>query len=235
MSLRYKQQILVKEFGRIGQQKITNAKVLIVGAGGLGTPVAASLSASGIGSLGIMDFDVVEKSNLHRQFLYSEKDVGKQKAVVLSAKIKSQNPEIVCVPYIQKIESMDSSEIIARYDLICDCTDNFEARRQLNLLAQEHSKPIVYAAISGWEGYITILNYKKRFLLEDVFSIETYAKNAINNCTATGIINTTCGIAGNIQANEVIKLILGAGDVLDGYLLCFNSYKNIFRTFRLNT
>jgi molybdopterin/thiamine biosynthesis adenylyltransferase len=232
--LRYAQQIIVPEIGIEGQQRIAAAKVLIVGAGGVGTPVACYLAAGGIGNIGIMDGDKVDASNLHRQFLYHENDMGQNKAEVLVHKLRQQNPSIQ-ITAIQGFLNQDmAEEIFSGFDIICDCTDNVTARVIIDQTCGNLKKPLVYAAVREWEGYVSVFHYKKEVKLFDIFPEQAFMDEATNNCSISGVINTTCGIAGSIQAAEVFKILSGSENVLDGSLLCFNSLVNKFRTLQIN-
>lgn len=230
---RYFQQQIVPEMGIAGQQKMKSAKVLIVGAGGLGTPVAVALNAAGVGKIGIVDGDVIEESNLARQFLFNPDEVGQSKVETLSAKLKSQNPESELIVFNNFLSSKNAA-IIGDFDIICDCTDNAQARLLIDQMCFEFQKPLVYAAVRDWQGYVTVLNHQHKIRLTDIFSITDFEETAAN-CAVAGIINTTCGIAGNLQANEVIKIILATDHPLDGQILCFNALDMIFRTFKIRT
>ena len=232
--LRYAQQIIVPEIGIEGQQRIASAKVLIIGAGGLGTPVACYLVAGGIGNIGIMDGDKVEASNLHRQFLYHENDIGQNKAEVLVHKLRQQNSSIQ-ITAIQGFLNQDiAEEIFSGFDIICDCTDNVTARLIIDQTCGNLKKPLVYAAVREWEGYVSVLHYKKEVKLFDIFPEQAIMDESTHNCSISGVINTTCGIAGSIQAAEVFKILSRSENVLDGSLLCFNSLVNKFRTLQIN-
>ncbi len=231
---RYVQQEIVPEIGKIGQSKLKQAKVLIVGAGGLGTPVSAYLSAIGVGKIGIIDGDKIEISNLNRQFFFDENQIGLFKVDVIIDKLKNQNPEIEFINFNFFITNENIEKIILDFDIICDCSDNLETRLLLDKSCSKYRKPLVYAAVKDWEGYITILHHKKSICLNDVFPAEELFKNEIINCSNSGIVNTTCGIAGSIQANEVIKIVLDLDNQLDGEILCFNSFNIIFRKFKIN-
>jgi molybdopterin/thiamine biosynthesis adenylyltransferase len=230
---RYWQQIIVPEIGAEGQQKLAAAKVLIIGAGGLGTPVAVYLAAAGVGTIGIADGDTVALSNLSRQFLYDETNIGQSKAIVLAAKLAAQNAGITINPHEQLLNEANSSALIGQYNVICDCTDNAEARILINTTCGQLNKPLVYAVVKDWEGYVTVLHHTKKVSLEHIFSTSSLLENAALNCSVAGIVNTTCGIAGSNQACEVLKVIFGVGSELDGGILCFNSFGPLFRVFRL--
>lgn len=230
---RYTQQILVNELGIEGQVKINNAKILIVGAGGLGTPVATYLAAAGVGTLGILDGDNISQTNLHRQYLYTPQDVEQNKSEKLVEKIQLQNPEIKTVTYTRFLKVDNATSILKGWDIICDCTDNLQTRLILDQTCFELGIPLVYAAVRGWEGYLTILNFNKKIRLTQIFSLQDLKKEAENNCNISGIIGMTCGVLGSLQANETIKIILDQKTILDGEILCINTLLNSFRKFKL--
>ena len=232
--LRYAQQMIVPEIGIDGQSRISAARVLIIGAGGLGTPVACYLAAGGIGNIGIMDGDKIEATNLHRQFLYDENDIGLSKAEVLVHKLQRQNPSIVITAIQAFLDKDMAEELFATYDIICDCTDNVTVRIIIDKACENLKKPLVYAAVREWEGYVTVLHLKKGVKLFDIFQEQELINESTNNCSISGVINTTCGIAGSMQASEVFKIICGLDNVLDGSLLCFNALVNKFRILHLN-
>jgi molybdopterin/thiamine biosynthesis adenylyltransferase len=231
--LRYIQQIAVPEIGAEGQQKLRNAKVLVIGAGGLGTPVAVYLAAAGVGVIGIMDGDKVSVSNLSRQFMYLESDKGKLKAGLLRARLKAQNPAVHIDTIPEMLYADNAASYIGKYDIVCDCTDNAAARTLIDKTCGELKKPLVYAAVRGWEGYLTVLHHTKGISLDKIFSQELMLDPDIINCSAAGIVNATCGIAGSLQAAEVIKIITGLPSKLDGGILTFTIADPVFRLFEL--
>ncbi|MFA6083130.1 ThiF family adenylyltransferase [Mucilaginibacter sp.] len=224
--LRYSCQIALPGFSEAAQQQLQQAKVLIVGAGGLGCPSAQYLAASGIGTLGIADFDTVSISNLHRQVLYNPDEVGLLKAEVACTRLQKQNPGIKLVPHTIKITSANVMQIIERYDIIVDGTDNFETRYLLNDAAVLTGKPVVYGAIYQYEGQVAVWNvlntdgsrspnYRDLFPQVDATQIP--------NCAEGGVIPTLAGIIGCMQANEVIKYIAKADELLAGKVLVFDA------------
>lgn len=224
--LRYSCQLTLPGFGKESQQKLQQAKVLIVGAGGLGCPAAQYLTASGIGIIGIADFDTISTSNLHRQILYTPAEVGSLKAETACKKLRLQNPGIRLIPIIAKITSENAMQIINDYDIVIDGTDNFETKYLLNDACVLSGKPLVYAAIYQYEGQVALLN-----VLNDD---ETYSPNyrdlfsgvnasQIPSCAEGGVIPTIAGIIGCVQANEVIKWITGAGDLLAGKIFIIDA------------
>lgn len=231
MMKRFQQQIILPEIGVDGQQKIFQASVLVVGAGGLGVVVCSYLVAMGIGKVGICDYDNVEESNLHRQFCYNPNDIGINKASVLAQKLKIQNPEIVINDFKIKIDELNIEEIAKDYQLICDCTDKGGIRMIINNYSEKHKKPLIHGAVSDWQGYITVFHYKKNIGLTDIFDSSEYFN--IQNCTIIGVNSAVCGLIGSYMVNETIKIVLNLDNVLDGKLLYINTLNNFIRTIKL--
>jgi len=232
-STRYAQQIAVDQVGEEGQQRLTAARVLVIGAGGLGTPVATTLAAVGIGTLTLVDGDRIEATNLHRQFHYHPADIGAQKATTLAARLKGQNPEISIRAIDQHLDAANAAQLIAEHDVVCDCTDNLEARILIDRVCGELGKPLVFAAVREWEGYLTVLHHAQRFHLREAFDMQAYYADQVLNCAVAGIVPTTCNVLGNLQANEAIKVVLGLPTTLDSGLLCVDLRRMVFRTFVL--
>jgi molybdopterin/thiamine biosynthesis adenylyltransferase/rhodanese-related sulfurtransferase len=224
--LRYSCQIALPGFSEHAQQLLQNARVLIVGAGGLGCPAAQYLAAAGVGTLGIADFDTVSISNLHRQILFTPDDAGKKKTEIACQRLQIQNPEIKLVPHDVRITSQNVMDIIGNYDILVDGTDNFETRYLLNDAAVITGKPIVYGAIYQYEGQVAIWNVvndtgMKSSNYRDLFpSVDA---TQIPNCAEGGVIPTLAGIIGCLQANEVIKYITKTGELLAGKVLVFDA------------
>lgn len=223
--LRYSCQMALPGFGEEAQQRLLRSKVLVVGAGGLGCPAAQYLTAAGVGTLSIVDFDTVSVSNLHRQVLYGTDDVGRSKAHVACEKLGMQNPDITLVPHHQKITHENVMDIVVNYDVIVDCTDNFETRYLLNDAAVLSGKPLVYGAIYQYEGQVAVWNVLVKGNLSpnyrDLFSDVNAAQ--IPDCTTGGVIPTLAGIIGCMQANETIKYITQTGELLAGKVLLFDA------------
>jgi sulfur-carrier protein adenylyltransferase/sulfurtransferase len=224
--LRYSCQIALPGFSEATQQQLQNAKVFIVGAGGLGCPAAQYLTSSGIGMIGIADFDVVSISNLHRQILYTPAEVGLKKAEIAYKKLQQQNPGVKLVAHDVKITSANVLEIIDKYDIVLDGTDNFDTRYLLNDACVLKGKPLVYGAIYQYEGQVAVWNIQNadgtrtpnyRDLFPEVNSTQ------IPNCAQGGVIPTLAGIIGCMQANEVIKYITKTGELLVGKVLIFDA------------
>ncbi|RFZ84988.1 thiamine biosynthesis protein [Mucilaginibacter terrenus] len=223
--LRYSCQMALPGFGESTQRLLQAARVLIVGAGGLGCPAAQYLAASGVGTIGIADYDVVSVSNLHRQILYDPDDAGKNKAIIACERLLRQNPEIQLVPHVDKITSANVLQIIDGYDVIVDCTDNFDTRYLLNDAGVLSNKPVVYGAIYQYEGQVAVWNVVNHDGARSPNYRDLFPKvdaSQIPNCSVAGVIPTLAGIIGCIQANEVIKYITGSLGVLTGKVLVFD-------------
>ncbi|CAN5713971.1 adenylyltransferase/sulfurtransferase MoeZ [soil metagenome] len=224
--LRYSCQINLPGFEEIAQQKLKEAKVLVVGAGGLGCPSAQYLAAVGIGNLTIADDDVISIGNLHRQILYTPAEVGLKKAVIATQKLQQQNPQVDITALNTRISSENVLDIIKKFDIILDGTDNFDTRYLLNDACVLLSKPLVYGAIYQYEGQVAIWNMANddgtrtpnyRDVFPEVDPLQ------IPNCAEGGVIPTLAGIIGCMQANEVIKFITGTGELLAGKILMFDA------------
>ncbi len=219
---RYSRHILLPEVGIEGQQKLKNASVLIVGVGGLGSPLALYLAASGIGRIGIIDFDVVAESNLQRQVLFSHSDLGQKKVNSAREKLQSINPHIGIEIYEESLTSDNAVEIIAKYDIVADGTDNFPTRYLVNDVCMILGKPNVYASIFGFEGQTSVFVKDKGPCYRCLFPSPPNA-GSVPSCSEAGVLGVLPGILGTIQATEVIKLILEIGDPLIGRLLTYNA------------
>lgn len=219
---RYSCQVALADFGNIAQENLAQAKVLVVGMGGLGCPASQYLVAAGVGTVGLVDFDQVSISNLHRQILYGDKDVGKLKVNVAKNKLKSQNPSTILRTYNQKITKQEDLEnIIEDYDIILDCLDNFETRYILNDSCVLAGKPLVYGSIYQYEGQVAVWNHGPGSVnYRDVFP--KASSNNIPNCSDGGVIPTIAGIVGCLQANEAIKYLADLDGLLKNQLLIFD-------------
>ena len=226
---RYSRQIILKDVGVIGQKKILNTKVLIVGAGGLGCPIADYLSRAGVGTIGIADFDKVNLSNIHRQNLYNSKDVGKYKVDVVRKKIKSINPFTKIKTYKKKITNKNLNKIIKGFDIIADGSDNFKTKFLLNKYSIKHKKILIAGAISKFDGHVFTFDFKdsKTPCLRCFYQSEP--SDEVLNCEAEGIMGPLAGIIGNIQANEILKKILKIGKDLNKNILILNLLTLNFR------
>jgi len=235
---RYSCQMALPGFGEAAQQLLYNAKVLIVGAGGLGCPAAQYLTAAGIGTLGIADNDVVSTSNLHRQILFTPGDEGKKKATVAAERLQQQNPGIKIIPHDVRVTSTNVVALIGQYDIVVDCTDNFETRYLLNDACVLSGIPVVYGAIYQFEGQVAVWNIQ----YADGTSSPNYRDlfpqvNAtqIPDCAEGGVIPSLAGIIGCMQANEVIKHITQTGEVLTGKVLIFDAQTIQSRVIKIGT
>ncbi len=223
---RYSCQIKLPGFGEPAQQQLQDAKVLIVGAGGLGCPAAQYLASAGIGYLGIADNDIVSISNLHRQILFTPSDAGLSKAVIAANKLQQQNPGIKVIPHQLRVTSVNVMELVEKYDIVVDCTDNFETRYLLNDGCVLSEKPLIYGAIYQFEGQVAIWNVENK---NGTFSpnyrdlFPQVNASQIPDCAEGGVIPTLAGIIGCMQANEVIKYITKTGELLAGKVLIFDA------------
>ena len=231
---RFSRQIIIKDIGVLGQKKILFSKVLIVGAGGLGSSVAEFLSRAGIGSLGIVDNDKVSLSNLHRQSLYNTSDIGKYKVKIAKDKIKKINPNTKVTIYKLRLSNSNFKKIINDYDYIVDGSDNFTTKFLLNDFCFKFKKILVTGAISKFDGHIFTFNFKNRKIpCLRCFYQESNISDDLLNCESEGILGTVAGIVGTIQANEILKKILNIGTVLDGYIFILDLLNLNFRKVKL--
>lgn len=226
----YSRQIILPDFGITTQEKIKQAKVLVIGAGGLGCPVLQYLVAAGVGNIGIADADIISVSNLHRQILYAFSDIGKPKAQVAKEKQQQQNPYVSINAYVENITIENAFELIKNYDIICDCTDNFSARYLINDACVIMKKPFVSASILRYEGQLSVFNHKTAINYRAIFP---EMPTNIPNCAEAGVTGSLCGIMGSLQANEVLKIITEIGNTLEGKLLCFNALDNSTKLFKI--
>jgi len=231
---RFSRQIVLKDIGILGQKKILSSKVLIVGAGGLGSPVAEFLSRAGVGSIGVVDDDKVSLSNLHRQSLYNTSDIGKFKVKVAKNKIKKINPDTKVTIYKIRLNNNNFKKIINDYDYIVDGSDNFTTKFLLNDYCLKFKKILVTGAISKFDGHIFTFDFKnKKVPCLRCFFQESAISDELLNCESEGILGTVAGIVGTVQANEVLKKILNIGIGLDGYIFILNLLNLNFRKVKL--
>jgi len=232
---RYSRQIILKKIGVVGQKKLLKSKVLIVGAGGLGSPIAIYLAALGIGKIGIVDKDKVEISNLSRQIIFNTEDINKKKSSLAIKKLKKINPNLQFQSYDKNLNEQNISVIAKNFDLIVDGSDNFRTRYLVNDYCLKNSKILVSGAISKFDGQVYTFN----FLKKNSPCLRCFVPNAPNDldydsCENEGILGTLGGIIGSIQANEVVKEILKIGESLCGYILIIDALKLSFRKVKLN-
>ena len=217
---KFSRQIILRNIGALGQKKIQEAKVLIIGMGGLGCPAAEFLIRSGIGTLGLADYDRVGLSNIHRQTLYSEKDINKSKVKISKKKLNEINPKTRINIFNYKLNKIKFNKIIKNYNYIIDGTDNFESKFLINDLSLKYKKFLVSGAISGFDGHIFSFDFKNKNnpSLRDFYQEEVVTDDILN-CEYDGILGTVAGIVGTMQANEILKKILNIGQNLNGFVL----------------
>jgi adenylyltransferase/sulfurtransferase len=232
---KYSRQIILKNIGILGQKKILNSKVLIIGMGGLGCPVAEFLTRSGVGFLGVVDHDLVSLSNIHRQTLYDEKDLGKPKVMVAKKKLNNINSKTKIDIYNFKLNKKKFTKIVKNYDYIIDGTDNFETKFLINDISLKYKKFLVTGAISKFDGHIFTFDFnnKKNPCLRCFYQEETISDNILN-CEHEGILGTIAGIIGTMQANEILKKILNVGQNLNGFILIIDFLNLNFRKVKFN-
>ncbi len=219
---RYKKHLSLKEIGLKGQLKLKNSSVICIGAGGLGSSVLLYLSAAGIGKIGIVDNDQVEKSNLQRQIIHETDTVGNLKIDSARERIKRLNPNIKVITFHKRINIENILEIIREFDVICDCSDNFGTRYLINDACLMLNKPLVFGSVQGFEGQVSVFNLKNNSPnLRDLLP-ESPVKNSIPSCAEFGVIGVATGFIGVLQANEIIKIILKQGKILDGKIMIVN-------------
>ena len=231
---RYSRQIILKKIGTIGQKKLLKSSVLIVGAGGLGSPVAIYLTALGIGNIGIIDKDIVETSNLSRQIIFSSNDVKKSKSSIAINKLKKLNPDIQLKSFQKKLTKKNVDKIAKNFDVIVDGSDNFQTRFLINDYCLENKKILVSGAINRFDGQVYTFNFSKKKSPCLRCFMPNIPINFDDNCETEGVIGTLAGIVGSIQANEVVKEILNIGDSLCGHILIIDALKLTFRKVKLN-
>ncbi|OUJ76019.1 molybdopterin-synthase adenylyltransferase MoeB [Hymenobacter crusticola] len=224
---RYDRHIRLPEIGLEGQQKLKAASVLVVGCGGLGCPVLQYLAAAGVGTLGLLDFDTVDETNLQRQVLYATADVGRPKVEVAAEKLRAQNPFISVQPHLARVTASNARTLLTDYDIVVDCSDNFATRYLLNDACVLLGKPLVFGAIFKFEGQVTVFNYQGGPTYRCLFP---EPPDESPNCSEIGVLGVLPGIVGTLQANEVIKLITGVGEVLSGRLLILDALNLAFST-----
>ena len=217
---KFSRQIILKNIGALGQRKIQDAKVLIIGMGGLGCPAAEFLTRSGIGTLGIVDYDKVSLSNIHRQTLYTEKDINKSKVKIAKKKLNEINPKTKINIFNYKLNKIKFKKIIKNYQYIIDGTDNFESKFLINDISLGYKKFLVVGAISKFDGHIFSFDFKNKNnpSLRDFYQEEVVTDDILN-CEYDGILGTVAGIVGTMQANEILRKILNIGQNLNGFIL----------------
>jgi len=229
---RYSRHVLVPEVGEAGQFKLLDSKVLLIGAGGLGSPSAYYLAAAGVGTLGIIDADVVEESNLQRQILHNTSRIGQYKAESAKQTLEQLNPDVKVVTYLERLDETNVSQIIADYDVIVDGTDNFPTRYLLNDAALIQRKPVVHGSVFRFEGQLTIFKPYEGPCYRCLFP-EPPPPALAPSCAEAGVLGVLPGIIGLLQATETIKLLLGIGDPLVGRLMTYDALAGEFNELKL--
>lgn len=219
--LRYNRQMNLSEVGVEGQLQIKAAKVIVLGAGGLGSPILTYLASCGVGTLAIVDYDNIEHHNLHRQILFTEQDINCSKTVKAAERIQAINPHITCIIYEEKLTKDNISTIISSYDIVVDGTDNFETRYLVNDTCVRLGKTLVYGTILGFEGQLSVFNHQGSKNLRDLFP-EPPNKEEVPNCSINGVLGTFPGIIGTMMAQETLKIILNL-PVLTNQLLLIDT------------
>ena len=216
-----------------GQEKLKGAKVLVIGCGGLGCPVLQYLAAAGVGFLGVIDYDLVDISNLQRQILFSTEDTGKAKVAVAKEKLEKYNPYIKIIAFNERLDVSNALDIIGKFEIIVDCTDNFSTRYLVNDACVILNKPLVSGSIYKFEGQVTVFNYLNGPTYRCLYP-NPPQQEIVSNCNEIGVLGTLTGLTGTLMANEVIKIITGMGKVLSGKLLTFDLLSTHFQTFEYN-
>lgn len=228
--LRYKRHFPV--IGIEGQQRLKEAKILCAGAGGLGCPALQYLAAAGVGTLGIVDADTIELSNLQRQILFGEQDIGKNKAVVIAERLLGLNAQLNVHVYPEFLSTKNAIALIEAYDLVLDATDNYEARYLLNAVCRDLKKPLISASIYQFDAQISVFNYKNGPCYQCLYP-EPPPANLASNCTIGGVLGVLPGVAGTLQATEALKVILNLGNILSGSLLSLDLLSMRFNCFEI--
>jgi molybdopterin/thiamine biosynthesis adenylyltransferase/rhodanese-related sulfurtransferase len=230
--LRYARHLILPDVGIEGQRRLKAARVLVIGAGGLGSPVGLYLAAAGVGRIGLVDFDVVDETNLHRQVLFGESDVGRHKLDAAVERLRDVNPHIEIVPHPVRLTSENALELFADYDLVVDGTDNFPTRYLVNDACVLSGKPYVYGSIFRFEGQVSVFAAKDGPCYRCLFR-EPPPPGLVPSCGEAGVLGVLPGVIGSLQALEAIKWILGAGDSLVGRLVLFDALALRFREVRI--
>ncbi len=215
---RFEKQMVLEEIGILGQTKLKQAKVAVVGAGGLGCPVLQYLNSMGVGTLGLIDFDTVMESNLHRQILYTSEDIGKSKIECAAKRLKAQNPYTNINEHNVVLTEENAEEILSQYDFIVDGCDNFLTRYIVNDICVKINKPLIYGSILGFEGQMATFNYQGSKNLRDIFPEPPNAED-VPNCSENGVLGSFPGIIGTMMAQETVKVILDLNPLKNQLLL----------------
>ena len=229
---RYQRHLQLSEVGEEGQLKLLNAKILLLGAGGLGSPAAMYLAAAGIGTLGIIDMDVVDESNLQRQILHNVDRIGARKVDSAKETIESLNPDVNVITYDTRLSAENVLEVLENYDVVVDGADNFPTRYLLNDASVKLGIPVVHGSIFQFEGQVTVFDPREGVTYRDM-QPQAPPSHIAPNCAEAGVLGVLPGIVGSIQALEAIKLVLGIGEKLSGRLVVFNSLEMTFHEYEV--
>ena len=230
---RYARHIVLREIGGPGQKKLKAARVLVIGAGGLGSPVLLYLAAAGVGTIGVIDDDVVDNSNLQRQVIHTDARIGMAKVASAKAAMEAQNPDVIVRPYQRRLEAEIADELFAEYDVVLDGTDNFTTRYLSNAAAVATGKPLISGALSQWEGQLSVFHPASGAPCYQCIFPEAPAPGLAPSCAEAGVIGPLPGVIGAMMAVEVIKLVTGAGAALRGEMLIYDALYGESRKIRL--
>ena len=231
---RYSRHVIMREIGGSGQKKLKSTSILVVGAGGLGSPVLQYLSAAGIGKIGIIDDDVVDQSNLQRQIIHNDNSIGVPKVFSAQKAIKEQNPHVVVKPYNRRLNQDIANELLSEYDIIIEGSDNFETRYLVNEVAKSLSKVVISGAISQWEGQIMVFDHAINSPCYECVFPEKPADDLAPTCAEAGVFSALPGVVGTLMAAEAIKHILDIGNGLRGVMLIYDAIQSEIRIIKLN-
>lgn len=229
---RYSKHLVLPEFGREGQKKLKRSSILVVGVGGLGVPATIQLVSAGVGEIGLVDSDVVELSNLQRQFIFSETDIGLKKVEVAESRLRRMNPNVHLEAIDAKLTPENAMKIISDYEVIIDATDNIPGRYLINDACVLGGKPDVYASVLAFEGMVSVFDAKKGPCYRCLFP-EPPPPGSVKSCVEAGVSNVVAGVMGTLQANQALNILLGIGTSLTGRLLFFNGLENSFEEVRM--
>ncbi len=232
---RYARHIVLREIGGPGQKKLRKAKVLVIGAGGLGAPVLQYLAAAGVGTIGVIDDDTVTLSNLQRQVLFDEDLLGKPKVFAAQQRLKLLNPFVTVLPYNRRLTAEIAEDLFAEYDLVLDGTDTFASRHIVNEACVATKTPLVWGAISQWEGQVTVFDPASGAPCFQCVFPKPPGEGQAPTCAEAGVMGALPGVVGSMMATEAIKLITGAGTVLKGELLIFDALEGQTRKIRIKS
>jgi adenylyltransferase/sulfurtransferase len=229
---RYSRHILLDEIGEEGQLKLKTSRVLVIGAGGLGCPVLMYLAAAGIGEIGIIDFDKVDASNLQRQVLFGESSLGNNKAEAAKERLEDLNPDIIYKAFPEKLDTSNAIRLLSEYDIIVDGTDNFASRYLINDACILTGKPFVHGSVFKFQGQVSVFNYENGPTYRCLFP-DPPGAGTVPSCSDIGVLGVLPGIIGSFMANEVLKIVLGLGEVMNGEVMLYNALQNTHTKIKL--